>query len=80
MRVGGWLTHTLAEVDWKMKATSILFVFVLIAMTMAAVVAAQPVNPAAVVQAPEFAMEPVWMVLSGAALLVLAGAVRRYIP
>ena len=63
-----------------MKATSILFVFVLIAMTMAAVVAAQPVNPAAVVQTPEYVMEPVWMVLSGAALLGLASAVRRYIP
>ena len=63
-----------------MKATSILFVFVLIAMTMAAVVAAQPVNPAGVVTTPDYAMEPVWMVLSGAALLGLASAVRRYIP
>jgi hypothetical protein len=63
-----------------MKATSILFAFVLIAMTMVAVVAAQPVNPAVGLQATEYAMEPVWMVLSGAALLVLAGAVRRYIP
>ena len=63
-----------------MKATSVLFVFVLIAMTMAAVVAAQPVNPAAGLQAPDYAMEPLWMVLSGAALLLIASAVRRYVP
>jgi hypothetical protein len=64
-----------------MKAIGILFVFVLMAVTVAAaVVTAQPVNPAAVLQAPEYAMEPVWMVLSGAALLVLASALRRYIP
>lgn len=61
-----------------MKATSILFV--IIAMAMAAVVAAQPVNPAGALPAPEHAMEPLWMVLSGAALLALASAVRRYIP
>ncbi len=61
-----------------MKATSILFV--LIAMAMAAVVAAQPVHTAGALPAPEYAMEPVWMALSGAALLALASAVRRYIP
>ncbi len=61
-----------------MKAKSILFV--LIAMATAAVVAAQPVNPAAVLHAPEHAMEPVWMVVSGAALLALASVVRRFIP
>ena len=61
-----------------MKAKSILFV--LISMTMAAVVAAQPVNPAAALHAAQHAMEPVWMVVSGTALLVLASAVRRYIP
>jgi hypothetical protein len=60
-----------------MKATSILFV--LIAMAMAAVVAAQPVHPAGALPG-EYAMEPVWMVLSGAALLAIASAVRRYIP
>ena len=30
--------------------------------------------------ATSYTMEPVWMVLSGAALLALASAVRRYIP
>jgi hypothetical protein len=30
--------------------------------------------------APLHAMEPVWMVLSGATLLALASAVRRFIP
>ena len=76
---GSWVgTHTPAEVDWEMKAISILLV--LIAMATAAVVAAQPVNPAGALQAPELAMEPLWMVLSGAALLGLASAVRRYIP
>jgi hypothetical protein len=61
-----------------MKATSILFV--LIAVAMAAVVAAQPVNPVGALPAPEHGMEPLWMLLSGAALLALASAVRRYIP
>ncbi len=60
-----------------MKATSILLV--LMAMAMAAVVAAQPVNPV-VLHAPIHAMEPVWMLLSGATLLALASAVRRFIP
>jgi hypothetical protein len=63
-----------------MKATSILFVFVLLAMAMAAVVAAQPVNPVAGLLLPAHAMEPAWMLLSGATLLALASAVRRYIP
>ena len=61
-----------------MKATSILFV--LIAIAMAAVVTAQPVHPATAVHASEHAMEPLWMVLSGATLLALASVVRRYIP
>ena len=61
-----------------MKATSILFV--LLAIAMVAVVAAQPANPVAAVRAAAHAMEPAWMVLSGAALLVLASALRRYIP
>ena len=60
------------------KATSI--VFVLIAMAMAAVVAAQPVTPVGALPAPSHGMEQVWMVLSGAALLALASAVRRYLP
>lgn len=61
-----------------MKAASILFV--VLAMAVAAVAAAQPVNPVVALPAPEFGMEPVWMVLSGAGLLALASAVRRYIP
>lgn len=61
-----------------MKATSILFV--VLAMAMVAVAAAQPVHPVGTMPAPEFGMEPVWMVLSGAGLLALASAVRRYIP
>jgi hypothetical protein len=67
----------LAEVDWEMKATSIL---VILAIAMAAVVAAQPAHPVAAVRAAAHAMEPAWMVLSGAALLALASALRRYIP
>ena len=70
--------HTPAEVDWEMKATGILFV--VLAMAMAAVAAAQPVSPVGMLPAPSYAMEPVWMVLSGVALLGLASAVRRYIP
>jgi hypothetical protein len=61
-----------------MKATSILFV--LMAMAMAAVVAAQPLNPVSALHAPTHAMEPVWMLVSGAGLLALASAVRRFIP
>jgi hypothetical protein len=61
-----------------MKATSILFV--LMAMAMAVVVAAQPVNPVAALLAPRHAMEPVWMLVSGATLLALASAVRRFVP
>jgi len=61
-----------------MKAISVLFV--LFVMAMAVVVVAQPVNPVGALPAPELAMEPVWMVLSGAALLALASAVRRYVP
>ena len=72
------MTHTHAEVDWEMKATFILLV--LMAMAMAAVVAAQPVNPVVALHAADHAMEPVWMLVSGAGLLALASAVRRYIP
>jgi hypothetical protein len=61
-----------------MKATSVLFV--LLAMATAAVVAAQPVNPVAALYPPAHAMEPAWMVVSGASLLALARAVRRYVP
>jgi hypothetical protein len=79
---GLWsIGHTLAEVDWEMtatKATSIAFV--LIGMAMAAVVAAQPVTPVGALPAPSHGMEQVLMVLSGAALLALASAVRRFLP
>jgi hypothetical protein len=61
-----------------MKATSILFVIVVMATV--AVLAAQPLNPLPAIHAAAHGMEPVWMVLSGASLLVLASAVRRYIP
>jgi hypothetical protein len=76
--VSGNPDYSLAEVDWEMKATSILFV--LLAMAMAAVVAAQPVNPVPAFRVASHDMEPAWMVLSGATLLALASAVRRYIP
>jgi hypothetical protein len=44
--------------------------------------AAQPVTPPDVshVTAAALAFEPVWMVLSGAVLLLLAGIVRRLSP
>jgi uncharacterized membrane protein len=61
-----------------MKATSVLFV--LLGMAMAAVVVAQPVTPVAALHTTGHAMEPVWMVLSGATLLAVASAVRRFVP
>jgi hypothetical protein len=61
-----------------MKAISILFV--LIAMVMAAVVAAQPASPVVTLHASAHALEPAWMLLSGAALLAIASVVRRYVP
>jgi hypothetical protein len=59
-----------------MKAIVILIVLLAGA---AAVLAAQPVHPA-VGLVPPAASDPVWMVLSGAALLSLASALRRYVP
>ena len=61
-----------------MKAISILLM--LLAMATAAVVAAQPVVPVAGLQGSLSAMEPAWMILSGAALLAIASVVRRYLP
>lgn len=62
-----------------MKATIILIVLV-VAVAMA-VLAAQPVDPAPLVHAAASrGNDPVWMVLSGAALLSLASALRRYMP
>jgi hypothetical protein len=60
-----------------MKATVILVVLVVLAM---AALTAQPVDPhvGLVHAASSHAPEPVWMVLSGAALLSLASALRRY--
>jgi hypothetical protein len=60
-----------------MKATILLFVLIALAM---AVLAAQPVDPVGGLTAATHALEPAWMVLSGASLLVLASAVRRYLP
>ena len=60
-----------------MKAIVVLAV--LVALTMVAL-AAQPVSTPAVSHASALALEPAWMVLSGAVLLVLAGIVRRLAP
>lgn len=78
-KAGDWAEgRSNAEVDWEMKATSVLFV--LLATAMVAVVAAQPVLPAARLLPPGHLVEPVWMLLSGATLLAVASAVRRYLP
>ncbi len=61
-----------------MKATIILIVLVVV-VTMA-VLAAQGTEPAATLTHTAAANEPIWMVLSGAALLSLASALRRYMP
>lgn len=57
-----------------MRVTGILLVLVAMAT---AVVAAQPADPAAGLHASSHATEPIWMILSGAALLVAASVVRR---
>ena len=59
-----------------MKATIILIVLFAAAM---AVLTAQPLYPAVGLTSAH-ASDPAWMVLSGAALLSLASALRRYIP
>jgi hypothetical protein len=61
-----------------MKATIVLIV---IALAIAAL-AAEPATPAVVSHAAAAALslEPIWMVLSGAALLVIASVVRRLAP
>lgn len=60
-----------------MKATIVLVVLVALAMV---AMAAQPVTPPAVthVAAAALSVEPAWMVLSGAVLLVIASVVRRF--
>jgi uncharacterized protein YybS (DUF2232 family) len=64
-----------------MKATSVLFVLLAMAMAaMVAVVAAQPVSAISTLLAPGHGTEPAWMVLSGATLLAIASVVRRYVP
>jgi hypothetical protein len=69
--------RAMVEVGWEMKAISVLFT--LLAMPVS-LFAAKPVNPAAVTApASTHGLEPVWMVLSGAALLAVASAVRRYV-
>ena len=47
---------------------------------MVAVAAAQPVSTVSTLIASGHGMEPAWMVLSGATLLAIASAVRRYVP
>jgi hypothetical protein len=64
-----------------MKATSVLFVLLAMAMAaMVAVAAAQPVRTVSALLTPGHGMEPAWMVLSGATLLAIASVVRRYVP
>jgi hypothetical protein len=60
-----------------MKAIVVLFALFVFAM---GVIAAQPVTPAVSAATAVHSTEPIWMVLSGATLLVLASAVRRYVP
>jgi hypothetical protein len=62
-----------------MKATVVLVVLVLLAM---AALAAQPQSVPVVSHVTEaaLALEPAWMVLSGAALLVIASVLRRLGP
>lgn len=59
-----------------MKATIVLVVLVALAMV---ALAAQPVSTPAVDHVTEaaLALEPAWMVLSGAALITVAGILRR---
>lgn len=63
-----------------MRAIVIILV-VAVALAMGAL-AAQPVTSPVLghATAAALAFEPIWMVLSGAALLVLAGIVRRFVP
>ena len=64
-----------------MKATSVLFVLLAMAMAaMVAVAAAQPVPTVSTLLTPGHGLEPAWMVLSGATLLAIASVVRRYVP
>lgn len=62
-----------------MKATIVLVVLVALAMV---ALAAQPVGTPVVthVAAAALDLEPAWMVLSGAVLLVIASVVRRFGP
>ena len=60
-----------------MRVTGSLLVLVALAI---AAVAAQSASPAAGSHALSHATEPIWMILSGAALLVVASAVRRLAP
>ena len=60
-----------------MKAITILLGLVAVA---AGALAAQPVNPAAVVSVTTYPTEPIWMILCGASLLAIASVARRYLP
>ena len=61
-----------------------MWALVIMAVLVTGVVAlaAQPVNTPAVAHlaATAMSLEPAWMVLSGAALLVIAAVVRRFAP
>jgi len=60
-----------------MKAILVLFALFVVAM---GVMAAQPAIPAVSAATAAHSTEPVWMVLSGATLLAVASAVRRFVP
>ena len=62
-----------------MKATIVLLVLALTGAAAMAALSAQPITPAVthVVAAATGGMEPAWMVVSGAALLIIASVVKR---
>jgi hypothetical protein len=61
-----------------MKATIVLLVLALIGMAAIAALSAQSITPVAVTHlATSTGEDPAWMILSGAALLGAASAVRR---
>ena len=75
----GYPAHSSAEVEREMKATIVLVVLVALAMV---ALAAQPATTPVVTHVTAAAqdLEPAWMVLSGAALIVIASVLRRMAP
>ena len=69
-------THSKREPGKEMKGTLVLFVLALLALA-AIAIAAEPLTPAVRQLATSTADEPIAMVLSGAALLAFATALRR---